>query len=250
MCVRSCGADKAEATEPGQIKAEAVVSATVEPIETYTYIPFVRYPVDLDDDLQVFITQLCEDHHIQPSIVFAMIGRESDFDAECIGDNGASFGLMQIQAQCHLVRMKRLDCQNLLDPYQNVTVGVDYLAELIDYYDGNVEMALMAYNAGQTGAYNYWFSAGVYSNDYSRDVLEQAEILAEGVQTAMYRTDDPVADHARWSADQEQEAAKYPVCVYCGYSILDDKLFDFDGSIYHLECAEEEFKKDTEDYME
>lgn len=182
--IKACG------SESEQVKAEAAVSVTVEPTETYTYVPMARYSVPLDDDLQYFIIQLCEDHHIQPSIIFAMIDRESDFDAERIGDNGASFGLLQIQIQYHYERMKRLDCMNLFDPYQNITVGVDYLAELIDYYDGNVEMALMAYNAGQTGAYNYWFSAGVYSNDYSRDVLEQAEILDEGVQMIV-REKDP-----------------------------------------------------------
>ena len=249
VCARSCGAEKAEATEPEQIKAEAAVSATVEPEDTYTYIPFARYPVDLDDDLQVFITHLCEDHHIDPSVVFAMIGRESSFQVECIGDNGAAFGLMQIQIQHHLDRMKRLDCMNLFDPYQNIQVGVDYLAELYEDY-GDIEKALVAYNAGPSNAYKYWFSAGVYSNDYSRDVLEQAEILAEGVQTAMYRTDDPVADHARWDAEQAREAARYPVCVYCGYSIQEDDLFDINGELYHLECAEEEFQKDTEDYIE
>lgn len=244
VCVKSCGADKAEATEPEQI---AAVSVTVEPEETYTYVPFARYPVDLDDDLQFFITTLCEERHIQPSIVFAMIGRESDYDADLVGDNGEAFGLMQIQPRWHYERMDGLDCHDLLDPYQNVTVGVDYLAELLDY-DNGLEWALMAYNGGFSYA-DELTASGIVS-DYAQEVIEQAEILTEGVQTAMYRTDDPEADFNRWDADQAREAARYPVCVYCGYSILDDKLFDFDGEVYHIECAEEEFKKDTEGYLE
>ena len=248
VCFRSCAERNANAEASEPFVAEAAVEVTPEP--TAVLVPVASYPVPLDDDFQLFVIRLCEERHIDPAIVFAMIDRESDFNADCIGDNGASFGLLQIQTQHHKDRMDKLGVTDLFNPYQNVTVGVDYLEELIDYYDGNVEMALMAYNAGQTGAYNYWFSAGVYSNDYSREVIETSEILTEGVQTVMYRTDNPEADFNRWDADQAREAARYPVCAYCGYSIQEDKLFDIDGDTYHIECAEEEFKKDTEGYLE
>lgn len=244
VCVRSC-AVKAEKTESSEPFIPAAVETTPEP--TATLVPMARYPVPLDDDLQLFITQLCEDHHIDPAIVFAMIDRESDYTADLVGDEGEAFGLMQIQPRWHYERMDKLGCHDLTDPYQNVTVGIDYLAECLDYGNG-LEWALMAYNGGQNYAYQMQ-SSGIVSS-YAQEVITNSEILTEGVQTVMYRTDDPIADHARWSADQEREAARYPVCVYCGYPILEDKLFDFNGDTYHIECAEEEFQKDTEDYME
>jgi soluble lytic murein transglycosylase-like protein len=43
--------------------------------------------------------------------------------------------------------MERLGCTDLLDPYQNVSVAVDYLAEQIDRY-GSLEKGLVAYNKG------------------------------------------------------------------------------------------------------
>lgn len=128
------------------------------------------FPVPLDMDVQEHIIQVCEDYQIDPALVISVIQRESSFDSSALGDNGTSEGLMQIKRQYNCERMARLGCDNLLDPKQNVTVGIDLLAELLNTYD-TVEMALMVYNAGATGANTYWFSQGIYSTQYSRDIL-------------------------------------------------------------------------------
>ena len=141
------------------------------------------YDVPLDDELQFFIINVCSEHHIDPAVVMAVIDTESDFNADAIGDNGASFGLMQIQERWHRERMDKLGVTNLLDPYQNVVVGIDYLVELLESYDGDMTKALIAYNAGQLGAYNLYFSRGVYTNDYSAEVLAEIENLTEGMTT-------------------------------------------------------------------
>lgn len=138
------------------------------------------YSVPLDHDLQLFIIGLCEEKHIAPTVIFGMIETESSFNAAAIGDGGAAFGLLQVHPQWHYERMNRLNCFNLLDPRQNVTVAVDYLSECIEYNGGNVEMGLVAYNAGQAGAEKGWFNNGVYSSDYSRKVLTAAQEIAEG----------------------------------------------------------------------
>lgn len=108
----------------------------------------VLYDVPLAADLQIHIIKTCEEHHIDPAIVMAMAYRESGFNAEAIGDGGDSYGLLQIQPRWHYGRMERLGCTDLLDPFQNVTVAVDYLAEQLDRYDGDMAKALVAYNQG------------------------------------------------------------------------------------------------------
>lgn len=108
----------------------------------------VLYDVPLAADLQIHIIETCEEHHIDPAIVMAMAYRESGFNAEAIGDGGDSYGLLQIQPRWHYGRMERLGCTDLLDPFQNVTVAVDYLAEQLDRYDGDMAKALVAYNQG------------------------------------------------------------------------------------------------------
>ena len=118
---------------------------TVEPEATVAENATV-YPVPLDEELQLFIIGLCEEHHIDPAVVFCMIHQESSFDASKIGDSGEAYGLLQIWPKWHGDRMKKLGCEDLLDPYQNVTVGIDYYAECLEKHDGDNAKALTAYN--------------------------------------------------------------------------------------------------------
>lgn len=121
--------------------------------------------IPLDKHLQDYIIKQAHANGIQPQIVMAMIDRESDYDTDCMGDNGQSYGLMQIQPKWHYERMQRLGCTDLLDPYQNVTVGIDYLCELLSRYDGDMAKALVGYNQGH-------YSGTVTT--YAKAVLEKA----------------------------------------------------------------------------
>lgn len=142
-----------------------------------------RYAVPLDDEIHNFTVNLCENHHINPAIIFAMMDVESDYNARAVGDYGQAFGLLQVQPQWHGERINRLECWDLYDPKNNVTVAVDYLVELLEKYDGNIEMALVAYNRGAYGAQRDLFSKGIYESEYSRKVLEEAQKLTEGAIT-------------------------------------------------------------------
>lgn len=137
------------------------------------------YSVPLETDIQRRIKEICMEEAIDPTVILAIIDVESSFDPKAMGDGGNSFGLMQIQPRWHSKRMEALGVVDLLDPKQNVAVGIDILAELVAKYDGDIEMALVAYNAGPTGAYRHWFSRGVYSSDYSEKVLEISAKLKE-----------------------------------------------------------------------
>ena len=136
--------------------------------------------IPLDLDLIDHIQGLCCDYNIPIEIALAVIEQESTYKADAESYIGAK-GLMQVQERWHGARMEKLGCTDLFDPYQNTRVGMDYLGELLTYYDGNFEMMLTAYNLGQTGAYNKLFSKGIYQSDYSREVLEKAEIIKSGM---------------------------------------------------------------------
>ena len=71
--------------------------------------------------------------------------------------------------------MKKLSATNLLDAYDNATVGVDYLAELYRSNGRNWHKTLMAYNGGQYYA-NRNVRYGIYSSNYSRKVMKHAYI--------------------------------------------------------------------------
>lgn len=132
------------------------------------------FDVPLEHKLQDYIFALCEEKSIDPAIIIAMIDKESKFDIDIIGDKGKSYGLMQIQPRWHKERMEELGVTDLLDPYQNVTVGIDILAELLESGE-SLEWALMAYNGGHSYA-NRLESEGRLST-YASTVIENASEL-------------------------------------------------------------------------
>ena len=173
-----------EATEPVQEPTETQEPVTesteaTDPVEETEPVtePSVRlYDVPYDEDLQLHIIAQAEQYGIDPAIVFAVIWKESRYYYTASGDNDESLGIMQIKQKFHQWRMDCLGVTDLLDPYQNVMVGCHILGEKLSEY-GDIEMALMVYNAGATGAKNNWFSKGIYSNKYSQAVLAKAEEL-------------------------------------------------------------------------
>jgi soluble lytic murein transglycosylase-like protein len=132
------------------------------------------FDVPLSEELQDHIFAECEKHNISPAIVISMIEQESDYDAMAVGDKGNSQGLMQIQKKWHQERMDKLGCTDLLDPFQNITVGIDYLAELKGK-NSELYWVLMAYNGGCRYA-NRRIESGNISN-YAIEVAERAEEL-------------------------------------------------------------------------
>ena len=175
--------DRMEIDETKFLTPEVTPAPAADPTDaepTPPPVTWTRYPVALDDDLQRYIEEQCREKEIEASIVFAMIGVESGFHADKIGDGGESFGMMQIYKACHEDRMERLGVTDLLDPRQNVTVGIDLLAELLDMGKG-MEWALMAYNAGPVRADRY-LEQGVLTG-YAYNVMRNAECLLESAQS-------------------------------------------------------------------
>lgn len=138
------------------------------------------YPVDLDADLQRYIIETCEKYTINPSIIIAMCFYESSFNVDAIGDNGECMGLMGISPRWCWPEMEKLNCPDMRDPYQNVTVGIDIFAQKLAKYDWNTEMALMSYNAGDAGAHRLWFDKGIYSTTYSSNIMNMSWALDHG----------------------------------------------------------------------
>ena len=105
---------------------------------------------------------------------------ESSFNVDAIGDNGECMGLMGINPRWCWPEMEKLNCPDMRDPYQNVTVGIDIFAQKLAKYDWNTEMALMSYNAGDAGAHRLWFDKGIYSTTYSSNIMNMSWALDHG----------------------------------------------------------------------
>ncbi|MDA7415699.1 lytic transglycosylase domain-containing protein [Xenophilus arseniciresistens] len=92
-------------------------------------------------------------HDIDVELLQALVAAESGFNAQAISPKGA-IGLMQLMpatAQRYGVRgdARRTLESKLHDPQINIAAGSRYLRDLIAMFDGSLELALAAYNAGE-----------------------------------------------------------------------------------------------------
>lgn len=167
-------ADVPEVEEQEEVIEEETEIPEVEILETE--IPeeeITEYSIPLSREMQLYTFETAKAYGLDPEIVIAVIWKESNFNEKCMGDNGNSYGYMQIQARWHQARMNKLNITNLLDGKQNILIGCDVLAEKMEKY-GDIHKALMAYNAGDSGAYNLYFSKGIYTSAYSEAVINYA----------------------------------------------------------------------------
>lgn len=124
------------------------------------------YDVPLSAEVQRYIFNVSDYYGIEPALIIAIIEKESSYNETAIGDGGDSIGIMQVQPRWHIARIDRLGVTDLLNPYENISVGVDILAECIERYDGDIGAALTAYNRGS-------YKGEV--SEYAKDVLEIKE---------------------------------------------------------------------------
>lgn len=209
----------------------------------------VFYDAPIDIELLDHIQGLCADYEIPVELVLAVIEVESNYKADAVSVAGA-IGIMQVIPEHHKPRMNRLKCTDLFNPQQNVMVGMDFLAELIEKYNGDRHKALSAYNHGEKGANDKFFSKGIYQTEYSRKVLETAEKI-KGEITEMYiRTDDPVKDYDRYAEEQDKQLQKLPRCSECDNPIQTEECYEINDELICPECLQDNHRKWVEDYIE
>jgi len=129
--------------------------------------------IDLDAETQWAIFEACDQDASLFCMTMAIAYVESDYTVDLVGDDGKSFGMMQINTKWHTGRMEALGVTDLTDPVQCAMVGIDYLKELEQVYGFPWESheLLMAYNMGPGGARKA-IAKGRTSSDYSEAVLE------------------------------------------------------------------------------
>ena len=108
-----------------------------------------------DEDLDQLITNL----GVDPRFIHAVIWQESKYELKARSHVGAQ-GLMQLMP----ATAQRFGCKDPHDPIENITAGTKYLSWLLKRFDGNVELALAGYNAGEGAVLKYGYQVPPYSD--------------------------------------------------------------------------------------
>ena len=89
-------------------------------------------------------------YQLDPALLKAVAQAESGFSADAVSKVGAK-GMMQLMDST----AEALGVDDVFDPVQNIDGGARYLKAMLDRYNGDVSLALAAYNAGP-GAVDKW----------------------------------------------------------------------------------------------
>ncbi|MFF2834243.1 transglycosylase SLT domain-containing protein, partial [Cellulosimicrobium cellulans] len=100
------------------------------------------------------VTKYSSDYGIDPNLIAAIIQQESTFNPNA-GSKAGAKGLMQLMPKT----AESLGVKDRSNPSENIAGGTKYFAEMLKRFNGDVEVALMAYNAGPTRIQK-WIDSG------------------------------------------------------------------------------------------
>ncbi len=101
-------------------------------------------------DYQSAIEEAAAKFNVPAKLIEAVIKQESGFNADAVSSAGAT-GLMQLMPST----AKFLGVDDAKDPLQNIMGGTKYLRQMLDKFDGDMSLALAAYNAGPGNVSKY-----------------------------------------------------------------------------------------------
>jgi soluble lytic murein transglycosylase len=146
------------------------------------------YPLEYADT----ILAQAKAHNLPPALIAGIIRQESAFDPRATSPVGAR-GLMQLMPTTATETARHLDrrfpSNGLYDPDFSIELGSAYFRQLLDGFDGNVELALAGYNGGPNRIRRLWNEAGPSAElddfvenlglDESRDYVKRILVLAD-----------------------------------------------------------------------
>ena len=127
---------EAERTTEEQAREQAIAANVAE---------FADY--GLTEEMAGDIYDIAREADVDPEIAYGLIRAESSFKNTSTSHVGA-VGLMQLMPRTAAWLVPGTTTSDLRNPDTNLKIGMKYLKQLIDKYDGDVDLALTAYNRG------------------------------------------------------------------------------------------------------
>ena len=130
-------------------EAETAVYATPDPNPKVTAAKQYR-TVTAPEELNEYFANAAKETGVDVNLLKAVAKAESDFDPDCTSSSGA-MGIMQLMP----ATARGLGVHNAYDPKENILGGAKYLRKMLDRFNGDVSLALAAYNAGPNNVDKY-----------------------------------------------------------------------------------------------
>lgn len=143
----------------------AIIVVLVKVVNVPEIILKKIYPQNYNE----YVYKYSIENNIDPLLVFSVIKAESNFNETVVSSSGA-VGLMQLMENTAKEQASKLgknyEYKDLYSPEINIELGISYLSQLINKYDGNIYLAVTAYNAG-IGVVDGWIQDEVIKPDGS-----------------------------------------------------------------------------------
>jgi len=101
-------------------------------------------------DFNTIVLRVAQELDLSPQLLHAVIAVESAYDPRAVSPKGAQ-GLMQLMP----ATARRFGVKDPFDPQDNVRGGAQYLKSLLVQFNGDLQLTLAAYNAGEAAVVRY-----------------------------------------------------------------------------------------------
>ena len=136
-----------------------------------------------------YIVDSSQRYSIDPLLIYSQMSQESSFKPHATSNKGAS-GLMQLMP----ATAKRMGVKNIYDPQQNIEGGVKYMRLLLDMFEGDINLALAGYNAGEAAVIKYGHRIPPFNEtqDYVQRISARYRAISKSAVAENYsRTHNP-----------------------------------------------------------
>ncbi len=150
-----------------EVTQQVIVAAPVPPAPPVEISP-VQLATTAPTQIGPIIDAAAREHALPASLLQAVIAVESGYNPRAVSKAGAK-GLMQLMPDTG----SRFGARDLFDASQNVRAGAQYLKWLIGTFEGNLELALAGYNAGENAVIRHGYKIPPYreTQEYVPKVL-------------------------------------------------------------------------------
>jgi len=127
-----------------------LATQAIPSIKTLMEVEMTSKPKNAENRYQLLIIDAAYRYRVEPAIIKAIIMAESGFNPKAVSRVGAR-GLMQLMPRT----ARSLGVEDSFKPAHNIDAGVRYFKYLLDQFDGEIKLALAAYNAGSYNVRKY-----------------------------------------------------------------------------------------------